>query len=217
MKIFESNKMKEIGSAEFDNLIKGFRSLNIDIGTGEGEFVYRKARQNRDAMFIGVDSAAAAMRPYSVKSAKKPEKGGLSNVMYVVAKAEALPDTLYGKADQISINLPWGSLRDGIIKGEPEVLNSIYKIAKTGAALDICISYCDFYEKQVIKERALPALSIAYFSQKLKYVYENYGISINKVSVLTNEDLKKMNTKWAKKLGYGRKREVFYLSCKIKK
>ncbi len=217
MKIFESNKMKEIGSVEFDNRIKRFKSLVIDIGTGEGEFVYRKARQNREAMFIGVDSAAAAMLPYSIKSAKKTDKGGLSNVMYVVANAEALPDTLYGKADKIFINLPWGSLRDGIIKGEPGVLKSINKIAKANASLEICISYCDFYEKQVIKERGLPTLSISYISDKLKYVYNNYGISINKVSVLSNEDLKKMNTKWAKKLGYGKQREVFYLSCIIKK
>lgn len=216
MKIFESNKMKEISSVDFDNRIKGFKSLVIDIGTGEGEFVYRKARQNREAMFIGVDSAAA-MLPYSVKSAKKPGKGGLCNVMYVVANAEALPDTLYGKADKIFINLPWGSLRDGIVKGEPGVLKSINKIAKADASLDICISYCNFYEKQVIKERELPALSISYFSEKLKYIYKNYGISINKVSVLSNEDLKKIDTKWAKKLGYGREREIFYLSCKIKK
>lgn len=217
MKIFESNIMKEIGSVEFDNRIKEFKSLIIDIGTGEGEFIYRKARQNREAMFIGVDSAAAAMLPYSIKSAKKTDKGGLSNVMYVVANAEALPDTLYGKADKIFINLPWGSLRDGIIKGEPGVLKSINKIAKANASLEICISYCDFYEKQVIKERGLPTLSISYISDKLKYVYNNYGISINKVSVLSNEDLKKMNTKWAKKLGYGKQREVFYLSCIIKK
>lgn len=217
MKICESNKMKEISSVDFDNRIKGYKSLVIDIGTGEGEFVYRNARQNREVMFIGVDSAAAAMLPYSVKSAKKPGKGGLCNVMYVVANAEALPDTLYGKADKIFINLPWGSLRDGIIKGEPGVLKSINKIAKADASLDICISYCNFYEKQVIKERELPALSISYFSEKLKYVYKNYGISINKVSVLSNEDLKKIDTKWAKKLGYGREREIFYLSCKIKK
>jgi 16S rRNA (adenine(1408)-N(1))-methyltransferase len=209
--------MKEIGSVEFDNRINGFKSLVIDIGTGEGEFVYRKARQNREAMFIGVDSAAAAMLPYSIKAAKKTDKGGLSNLMYVVANAEALPDTLYGKADKIFINLPWGSLRDGIIKGEPGVLKSINKIAKANASLEICISYCDFYEKQVIKERGLPTLSISYISDKLKYVYNNYGISINKVSVLSNEDLKKMNTKWAKKLGYGKQREVFYLSCIIKK
>lgn len=217
MRILIGKRIEEVDSVEFENLIKGYKSLIIDIGTGEGEFVYKKAKQDKDAMFIGIDTSVDSMQQYSLKSAKKPEKGGLKNVVYMVANADNLPDDLLCKADKIFINLPWGSLRDGIIKGEHSFLNSIRKIAKENASLEIYISYCNLYEKQEIESRSLPTLTDSYLCNELKAIYKRYGINITQVSVLNNEDLKKIETKWAKKLGYGKKRDVFYMSCKIQK
>lgn len=217
MRILTGSRIKEIDTVEFESITKGYTSLVIDIGTGEGEFIYKKAKQDQEGMYIGIDTSADSMRQYSVKSAKKPEKGGLRNVMYVVGNAEDLPDALSCTADRIFINLPWGSLRDGIIKGEHSFLSGIRKIAKENATLEIYVSYCDLYEKQEIESRQLPVLNVSYLCSKLKIIYEKYGITITKVSVLNNEDLIKMETKWAKKLGYGKKRDVFYMNCKIQK
>lgn len=217
MRILKGNKINEIHDTEFENIIKQYKSLVIDIGTGEGEFVYKKAKQDQEVMYIGIDASAASMQEYSVKSAKKPEKGGLSNIMYVACNAEDLPDALSDTADKIFINLPWGSLRDGIIKGEHSILDGIRKIAKKNAALEICVSYCDIYEKQEIENRQLPALNLSYLNDILKNKYKIYGIHMMNISILDNDKLKKMETKWAKKLGYGKKRDVFYMNCKIQK
>lgn len=217
MRILIGKRIKEVDSVEFESFINGYKSLVIDIGTGEGEFVYKKAKQDKEVMFIGIDTSTDSMQQYSVKSSKKPEKGGLKNVMYMVANADDLPDALLCKADKIFINLPWGSLRDGIIKGEHSFLNSIEKIAKKNASLEIYVSYCNLYEKKEIESRNLPTLTASYLCNELKAIYKRYGISITQVSVLDNEDLKKIETKWAKKLGYGKKRDVFYMNCKIQK
>ena len=217
MRILIGKRIKEIDSTEFESVIKGYKSLVIDIGTGEGEFVYKKAKQDKEVMFIGIDTSADFMQQYSVKSAKKPEKGGLNNVMYVLANADDLPDALLCKADRIFINLPWGSLRDGIIKGDHSFLSSIRKIAKENATLEIYISYSNLYEKQEIESRNLPMLTTSYLCNELKVIYKRYGINITQLSVLDNEALKKIETKWAKKLGYGKKRDIFYMKCKIQK
>lgn len=217
MRILIGSKSKEVDTVEFESIIKGYKSLVIDIGTGEGEFIYKKAKQDQEIMYIGIDTSADSMLQYSVKSAKKPEKGGLRNVMYVVANANDLPDALTSTADRIFINLPWGSLRDGIIKGEHSFLSGIKKIAKANTTLEIYVSYCDLYEKQEIENRQLPALTVAYLRNVINDKYKKYGISITHVSVLDNEDLRKIETKWAKKLGYGKKRDVFYMNCKIQK
>jgi 16S rRNA (adenine(1408)-N(1))-methyltransferase len=217
LRILTGNKIKEVDSLEFESIIKEYKALVIDIGTGEGEFIYKKARQDKEVMYIGIDTSADSMLQYSVKSAKRPEKGGIKNIMFVVANAEDLPDTLSNTADKIFINLPWGSLRDGIIKGEHSFLSGIEKIAKENATLDIYVSYCGLYEKQEIENRQLPALTVSYLCNNLKARYKKYGINIVHISVLDNEGLKKIETRWAKKLGYGKKRDVFYLKCKIQK
>ncbi len=41
--------------------------------------------------------------------------------LYVVAAAEELPQELYHKADKIYVNLPWGSLLEGVVKGNPYI------------------------------------------------------------------------------------------------
>ena len=217
MRVLSGSSIKEISEIEFKNIIKGYKSLIVDIGTGEGEFAYKNAKLNQDKMYIGIDTSADSMRQYSIKSAKKPEKGGLNNVLYVIGNACDLPDVLSCVADSIFINLPWGSLRDGVIKGEHNFLYNIRKISKANATIEICISYCDRYEKQEIECRQLPELTVSYLNNALNGIYKRYGIYISQVSVLSNEDLRRIETKWAKKLGFGKKRDVYYISCNILK
>ena len=215
LKVLEGSKIKQVDPVEFHNRRKAYNSLIVDIGTGEGEFVYKRARQNKEAMYIGIDSSMASMQPSAVRTAKKPEKGGIDNAMYVVANAEDLPDTLASSANHIFIHLPWGSLRDGMIKGDGRILSNVKKIAKENATLEIYVGYCDSYEKKEMATRGLPELNLSYFCNELKSAYEKYGISIQQVAVLDNEDLKRLDTKWAKKLGYGKKRDIYYLRCTI--
>lgn len=217
MRILSGSSINNISEIEFENIIKGYQSLIIDIGTGEGDFVYKNAKLNPNNMYIGIDTSADSMKEFSLKSAKKPEKGGLKNVMYVIGNACDLPDILTCKADKIYINLPWGSLRDGIIKGEHDFLSNIRKISKENATLEIRISYCDQYEKQEIHSRQLPELTLAYFNDVIKDIYKNFDIHIKQISVINNEDLKRLDTKWAKKLGFGKQREAYCLTCKITK
>lgn len=217
MKILAGSRIEEIAAAEFENIIKGYKALVMDIGTGEGEFVYKKAKQNPDVMYIGIDTSADFMRRYSLKACRKPERGGLRNLMYVIGNADALPDALTCTADIIYVNLPWGSLRDGIIKGEHEILSNIRKVSKTNASLEIYVGYSELYEKQKIESRRLPELSLSYLNSSLRAKYKGYGLNIVKATVLDNEDLKKLDTKWAKKLGFGKKRDIFYIKCKIEK
>lgn len=217
MKILLGSRMKDIGDKEFQNIVKGFKSLVVDIGTGEGEFIYKRALKNQDEMHIGVDTSVDSMCRYSMKSIKKPEKGGLRNVLYVVGDASNLPDVLSCTADRIFVNLPWGSLRDGIVKGEHSFLSSIRKISKENASLEMYFSYCDLYEKQEIEVRQLPELTIPYLSNVLKEKYRSYGIHFTHISILDNEGLKEIGTRWAKKLGFGKRREVYCVKCKIQK
>ena len=70
----------------------------IDIGTGDGLFVYQSARQNPKKFYIGVDANPRALEKVSEKVHRKPAKGGLANVLFLQAAVEDLPTELDGVA-----------------------------------------------------------------------------------------------------------------------
>ncbi|WIV11840.1 hypothetical protein [Proteiniborus sp. MB09-C3] len=213
MKILVGNQIIEINKYEFKNIVKQYNSVAIDIGTGDGQFIYKRAKSNAGELYIGVDSSIDNMRKYSIKTTKKPSKGGLNNILFVVGNVDDLPNEMTATADKITINLPWGSLRDGLVKGEEIVLSNIKKISKVKAEIDICVTYSTKYEKREIHERELPILSIDFIKTHLKKQYMAYGINIEDAYIWDNNMLKSLDTKWAKKLAYGKEREIFYLKC----
>ncbi|MCX7749316.1 MAG: class I SAM-dependent methyltransferase [Clostridia bacterium] len=214
MRILRGKKIIEITSldewAQYGRVV-------VDVGTGDGRFVYKLAKADQDALFIGVDSAAQNMMEYAAKVMKKPSKGGLSNVLYVVASAESLPEELTGMADKIHINLPWGSLLEGVVKCSDEIFDSIKKVVKpTGAELEICFTYSILYETGEMNRRELPELSLDYVKGALIPAYEKKDIEVEDISIITNEVLREYGTQWAKRLGFGRARDVYRVKAFIK-
>ncbi len=65
----------------------------MDIGTGDGRYVYRSARTNPDKFYIGIDVQPKGLEKISEKIHRKPEKGGLPNVLFVQASVEELPSS----------------------------------------------------------------------------------------------------------------------------
>lgn len=217
MKVLLGNKIKDMHKDDLNKLIKNYKYVIADIGTGDGGFVYKNAKENPCCFYIGIDSNERNLLEYSNKINKKISKGGLNNVLYVLCNAEDLPYELTNISDKIFINLPWGSLRDGLIKADKKLLKSIKSISKNGCIAEICTTYSNEYEENEIKTRDLPKLNYEYFFNVLKPKYDSYGICINDIKVWNNENLKNLNTRWAKKLAFGRKRDIFYYTCRIKK
>lgn len=209
---------KKIIDVDIMDIVSGYSTVVIDIGTGDGRFVYKKAKECPEAFFIGIDPAAENMVEFSSKVIKKPSKGGLSNVLYAVSSVEGMPDDMKDIAAQIYVNLPWGSLLEGIIKGNEDVLNNIVKTAKPPEAnLDFCFTYNDLYEVGEMNRRDLPELSHEYINTVMKPLYESKGIIFKSADTISNETLREYGTQWAKRLGFGRTREVYRVSAIILK
>lgn len=216
MKTMMKKECRNMTPSEWMDLCKNYRQIYVDLGTGEGEYAFRQSQKNSDVLYVGIDACQEVMSEYAIKSEKRAKKQSIRNLVYVVATAEALPEELTGIADKITIHLPWGSLRDGLVKGCPVLLSNIRKIARLGATIDICITYSSDIEESMMIKRELPALTPSYVKETLQNLYRPFGIEIKKTQVLSNRDLIKLDTKWAKKLGYGKMRESFLLSCIVK-
>jgi 16S rRNA (adenine(1408)-N(1))-methyltransferase len=112
----------------------------VDVGAGDGRFVYRLARAHRDWLCVAVDACAGGMRRLSRQAERKPSRGGAPNVLFVRAAAESLPYGLAGIADEVTVFYPWGSLLRAIVEPDPGVLGRIVRLGRPAAALRIRVN-----------------------------------------------------------------------------
>ena len=184
----------------------------MDIGTGDGRFVYNHARQNPQKFFIGIDAnVASALEKISMKATRKPAKGGLPNVLFIQAAVENLPEELNGVADEVHIHFPWGSLLRTVAVGDESVLQNLRRISAPESVLEIVIGIDEERDCTEIERLGLPTLSIDYLESVLIPKYEAAGFEVMEKGILSPSDWSRLETSWARKLQGNTNRNVIYL------
>ena len=112
MKIVIGNKKSELSKTDLENLTKKFDKTALDIGTGDGRFIYEKAIKNPKNLYIGIDPAENQLKIYSKKANRKK----LQNAIFAIGSIENLPPELLSSIDELYINLPWGTLLEKMVK-----------------------------------------------------------------------------------------------------
>ena len=186
--------------------------VTIDIGTGDGLFVYQSARLNPRKFYIGVDANPRPLEKVSEKIHRKPAKGGLTNVLFVQAAVEELPSELDGVADEVHVHFPWGALLRAVALGEPAVLRSLRRICASGALLEVVMGLEPERDRALIERLGLPPISLEYIDLELVPKYLEAGFEILERGVLPASEWGQLQTSWAKRLrGGGSRRPVFYI------
>lgn len=211
MKILRSSKEVEINNEEFLNRIENYSECVIDLGTGQGAFVYFNALENKDKFYIGLDSCGESMKKYGIKQYKNK----IGNLMYIVMNAQNLDEILYNKFSEIYINLPWGSLLQGVFKEELKIIEGISKLSKPKCKISICLSYDEKFEKSEIEKRNLPRLNENYFKDVFIPIYNRYGIEIKSIEYISKEGLS-FQSKWMRVLTESRSRKFYIITCEKK-
>ena len=186
----------------------------VDIGTGDGRFVYNSARRNPNKFFIGIDANTKPLEKISMKATRKPAKGGLPNVLFIQAAIENLPEELNAAANEIHIHFPWGSLLRAVALGDENVLRGLRRVCAPECLLEIIIGIDKERDKSEIERLELPELSFDYLESILIPKYEASGFKILKKDALTSAEWSKLETSWARKLQGGLDRKVIYLILK---
>ena len=183
----------------------------LDIGTGDGRFVSTMAKADPNKFFIGIDANVKPLEKPSMKATRKPNKGGLPNVMFVQAAVEDLPEEFDGVADEIHIHFPWGSLLRAVANGEADVLRSLRRIAAEGCSLEVVIGVDPDRDKTELDRLDIPDLSDHYVGTVLMEKYTNSGFEIKQHGLLEHSEWSRLETSWARKLQVNKDRKVFYL------
>ena len=194
----------ELSRSELEELISSFEDVLVDVGTGDGRFVLAHARANPTTFAIGFDPVASALASASLSAARKPERGGVPNALFVVATAEDPPAELAGVADVVSVLLPWGGLLRGVLLGQPEVLASLARIARPGARVRIVLNNEIFEDPVPLDAAELPEATVDYALTELEPRYARAGIHLEEARLLDEDEVKRLRTTWARRLAHGR-------------
>ncbi len=183
----------------------------IDIGTGDGLYVYDCARRNPSKFYIGIDANPRPLEKVSEKIHRNPKKGGAPNVAFVQASVEDLPGELDGIADEVHIHFPWGSLLGSLANGEMPVLNNIRRICSSGAILEMILGFDPIRDSTELERLGVQVLSTKFIDEVLVPRYIDAGFEILERGEIQPSAWPQLQTSWAKKLKGGGSRSLIYI------
>ena len=183
----------------------------MDIGTGDGTFVYQSARQNRNKFYIGIDANVRPLEKVSEKIHRKPDKGGAPNVLFIQAAVEDLPEELEDTADEIHVHFPWGSLLKGVASGDKNVLQSLRRISRQDALLEVVIGLDPSRDITEINRLGLQSFSVEFIDSILLLSYRTAGFEITERGTLQAGEWPEFKSSWARRLKGKDTRPIIYL------
>jgi 16S rRNA (adenine(1408)-N(1))-methyltransferase len=202
-----------LDAAQLRSLARSFQEVALDLGAGDGRFVYRMAQRCPRTLWIGVDPAPEALAEYSARAMRKPARGGLpaANALFLAATVEALPAALDGLAGSIYVHLPWGSLLRGLLLADPAILTPIARAAAPPARLHIYLNTTAFLERVPGELRELPPPTPEYCRAVMAPAYAALGITLVKCALLGRRELARLDSTWARRIAKARHPQALYL------
>jgi 16S rRNA (adenine(1408)-N(1))-methyltransferase len=194
--------VRDLSAAQFDTLRGGYRELVLDLGTGDGKHVLAVARRRPDALVVGVDANADAMRAASTRAAAKPARGGAPNALFVWAAVEDLPAELTG-ADEVHALMPWGSLLRAVVLPDLPVLARVAAACRDGAAFLVTVNL-HAWRPPVPEVGAVPEPTPEWALADLAAAYRGAGWIVESAAYPDEQEIAQLATSWTKRLGGSR-------------
>ena len=192
MEVPSDNSIKPPSSGSSNHTGEG---VIIDIGTGDGRFVYQSARRNPNKFYIGIDPNTRPLEKISEKIHRKPAKGGAPNVLFIQSAVEDLPEELDGVANEVHVHFPWGSLLRAVATGDVEVMRNLRRVCAEGALLEVVIGIDPVRDKSEIERLGIKP---EFINDELVENYRAAGFEIVETGLRAASQ--SLDTSWAKRL-----------------
>jgi 16S rRNA (adenine(1408)-N(1))-methyltransferase len=180
-------------------LCRQYQTVIVDLGTGDGRWLYRVARARPEVLCVGIDSNVDAMREVSSRAARKPARGGLPNVRFVAAAVESLPAGLLEIADEVWVAYPWGSLLQATVAPDPLVMRGVAAMLKPHGVLRVSINESILGQGALIRKIGLVARPFTQVFDALRAGYGEAGLNVT----TWRRDAATIRSSWAGRLGQG--------------
>jgi 16S rRNA (adenine(1408)-N(1))-methyltransferase len=167
----------------------------IDIGTGDGRFVYQSARRNPNKFYIGIDPNTRPLEKISEKIHRKTTKGGAPNALFIQSAVEDLPEELDGVANEVHVHFPWGSLLRAVATGDAGVMRNLRRICAVDGLLEVVIGIDPVRDQTEIERLQIKP---QFIDEVLVENYRAAGFEIIETGLRVSSQ--SLDTSWAKRL-----------------
>ena len=178
-----------------DSSIHTGEGVIIDIGTGDGRFVYQSARRNPNKFYIGIDPNTRPLEKISEKIHRKTTKGGAPNALFIQSAVEDLPAELDGVANEVHVHFPWGSLLRAVATGDVVVMRNLRRICAVDALLEVVVGIDPVRDQNEIERLQIKP---QFIDEVLVENYRAAGFEIIETGQRVSSQ--SLDTSWAKRL-----------------
>jgi 16S rRNA (adenine(1408)-N(1))-methyltransferase len=211
VRILQGTKVIDAPPSWREDLTRDGRPVVIDLGAGDGRFVYESARKDPSHIYVGVDPDADGLSEYAYRASRKPARGGVENARFVAAPVEQLPPELNGLAELVRVNFPWGSLLRALLEPDAAVLDALAKLTPRGQ-FEIVFSYDPQHDTGAFAGEPLPPLDESYIADILVPAYREAGLETTEQRRLTQDEALAIPSTWGRRLLHARPRDVYWLA-----
>lgn len=181
----------------------------LDIGTGDGRYIYKKALENPNYLYIGIDPAKN-VEDYQREINRKR----LKNAQLTQTSIENYNPKVSEFFDEITIILPWGNLLKYCVTVDLKFFEKISGWLKKDGEIKIIFGFNEELEEKQTKRLELKNLN----EKEINFLKDNYS-KIPKLKLTHFEnifylDLETIESTWAKKLKFGADRSYFGVTLK---
>lgn len=199
LQVVGSRTDRSMSEGELIGILDRFQRLVVDVGTGDARAAYAAARTMPNTLVVGIDTAADNMRETARRAARKPAKGGLDNLLLVRASAESPPPSLLGRADEVRVVMPWGSLLSGIVDAGRPTLQGLADLGRPGATYRLILNCEVWLENTPVGLRTLteatPDSVLAQADQ-----YSACGLRVVSAAYLSTSEVSMLSSTWVRRL-----------------
>lgn len=178
------------------------------MGSGDGCGPYRWASREPSCLYIASDANADGLLETAWQAARKPARGGISNLICIAEPLDMLARELGRVASHVSVILPWGSLLRAVASPNIAALRAIASLCLPSAGVEIVFSYDPARDAREAGPLGVALVDEQHVSRALLPAYESAGIPIISTESISQRELAAYETTWAKRLAMGRERTI---------
>ena len=144
------------------------------------------------------------MAEASLRAARSPRRGGLPNVLFAVAAAEQPPAELRGRAHELTILFPWGSLLRGALArpDATDVSAGIAALVAPGGTIRMLLSV-DARDRLELGPLTVDE------ADRLAAAWRCHDLELCAFEPATDAEIRASGSSWGRRLRSGRDRPVW--------
>jgi SAM-dependent methyltransferase len=185
------------GDPRLDAAVADGGRVLVDLGCGDGRHTLRWAEREPDALVVGLDAETTRLDRALAAARRKR----LRRLLFVTAAVEDPPAALLGRADEIAVIMPWGSLLDGVLGGDERVLAAALALGSPGAVLDAVVNVRPWDAPSAVDRRlaATPEPTADHLAGLAKR-YAELGWRLDPPAWLNDAEARALGSSWASRV-----------------